>query len=116
MADNNEGVADSQSATGNAATGNAATGNVATPNAAPRDGLQLPEPLKPCGECGGAMATVDVAGGDDRLSLIRDNFGKYFSRDSLVPIERAQACLSCGYTRFFVDPEKLRKRATPRHN
>lgn len=91
-------------------------GKLATPNAAPRDGLQLPDPLQPCGECGGTMATVDVAGGDNRPSLIRDNFGHYFSRDALVPIERAQACLNCGHTRFFVDPEKLRKRAAPRHN
>lgn len=92
------------------------TGNVATPNAAPRDGMQLPQALNPCGECGGAMVVVDVAGGDERPSLIRDNFGRHFSRDALVPIERAHACLSCGYTRLFVDPGKLRKRAAPRHS
>ncbi len=90
--------------------------SAATRDDGPRGGTKSPTALKPCGECGGAMITVDVAGGDDRLSLIRDNSGHYFSRDALVPVERAHACLSCGHTLFFVDPEKLRKRAAPRHN
>ena len=69
---------------------------------------------KPCVECGGAMIEVDVAGGDARPALIRDNFGRFFSRDSLVPLERAHGCTYCGYVRLFVDPDKLRKRAAPR--
>ena len=69
--------------------------------------------LKPCSECGGEMISVDVAGRDERPALVRDNFGRYFSRDSLVHLERAHACLSCGYTRLFVDPDKLRRRAAP---
>lgn len=69
---------------------------------------------KPCVECGGAMIEVDVAGGDARPALIRDNFGRFFSRDSLVPLERAHGCTHCGYVRLFVDPDKLRKRAAPR--
>ena len=60
------------------------------------------------------MIAVDVAGADDRPALIRDNFGRYFSRDSLVHLERAHACTACGYTRLFVDPEKLKKRAAAR--
>jgi hypothetical protein len=60
------------------------------------------------------MIEVDVAGRDERPSLIRDNFGKFFSKDALVPLERAHACTNCGYTRLFVDPEKLKKRAAPR--
>ncbi|HEX8834695.1 MAG TPA: hypothetical protein VF719_10865 [Abditibacteriaceae bacterium] len=70
--------------------------------------------LKPCGECGGEMIAVDVAGKDDRPALIRDNFGRFFSRDSLIHLERAHACLACGYTRLFVDPVKLKKRGLPR--
>jgi hypothetical protein len=70
--------------------------------------------LKPCSECGGPMISVDVAGADDRPALIRDNFGRFFSRDSLVHLEHAHACTACGYTRLFVDPEKLKKRAGPR--
>ncbi|HEX8237376.1 MAG TPA: hypothetical protein VF600_15555 [Abditibacteriaceae bacterium] len=70
---------------------------------------------KPCSECGGTMIEVDVAGHDERPALIRQNFGRYFSRDSLVHIERAHACTSCGYTRLFVDPDKLRRRAAPKN-
>lgn len=69
---------------------------------------------KPCDECGGAMIAVDVAGGDERPALIRDNFGRFFSRDSLVYIERAHGCTRCGHVRLFVDPVKLRKRAAPK--
>jgi hypothetical protein len=71
--------------------------------------------LKPCGECGGTMIEVDVAGHDERPALIRQNFGRYFSRDSLVHLERAHACVDCGYTRLFVDPGKLRRRAAPKN-
>jgi hypothetical protein len=70
--------------------------------------------LKPCSECGGSMIAVDVAGADDRPALVRDNFGRFFSRDSLVLLEHAHACTICGYTRLFVDPEKLKKRVAPR--
>jgi hypothetical protein len=31
-----------------------------------------------------------------------------------VHIERAHACTDCGYTRLFVDPDKLRRRAGPK--
>ncbi len=70
--------------------------------------------LEPCVECGGTMIAVDVAGADNRPALIRDNAGRFFSRDALVHLERAHACTNCGYTRFFVDPDKLRRRAAPR--
>jgi hypothetical protein len=69
---------------------------------------------KPCSECGGPTVEVDVAGSAERPALIRQNTGRYFSRDSLVHIERARACVRCGYVRFFVDAEKLRRRAAPR--
>jgi hypothetical protein len=61
------------------------------------------------------MIEVDVAGHDERPALIRQNLGRFFSRDSLVHIERAHACTSCGYTRLFVDPDKLRRRAVKKN-
>lgn len=69
---------------------------------------------KACSECGGAMVEVEIAGGDERLSLVRQNFGKFFSKDALVPVERAAACTVCGHAKLFVDPEKLRQRITRR--
>lgn len=69
---------------------------------------------KPCAECGGPTVEMDVAGSAERPALIRQNTGRYFSRDSLVHIERARACVRCGCVRFFVDAERLRRRAAPR--
>lgn len=69
---------------------------------------------KACSECGGKMVEVEIAGGDERLSLIKQNFGKFFSKDALAPLERATVCTACGYTKLFVDPEKLRQRITRR--
>ena len=62
-----------------------------------------------CPLCSGEMIAVDVAGGAERPSLVSENYGLRFSRDSLVPLERAHACLECGHVRFFVDPVKLRR-------
>lgn len=69
---------------------------------------------KACSECGGPMVEVEIAGGDERLSLIKQNFGRFFSKDALVPVERAHACTTCGHTRLFVDPDKLRQRIVRR--
>lgn len=62
-----------------------------------------------CPLCNGEMVDVDVAGGAERLSLVSENFGTRFSRDSLVPLSRAHACRECGHVRLFVDPVKLRR-------
>ena len=62
-----------------------------------------------CPLCNGEMVAVDMAGGAERPSLVSENYGTRFSRDSLVPLERAHACLECGHVRLFVDPVKLRR-------
>ncbi len=56
------------------------------------------------------MIAVEIAGAENRMALIGDNSGKYFSRDALVPLERAHACLQCGHVELFVDAVKLRRR------
>lgn len=70
-----------------------------------------PVETRPCAECGGATVAADVAGGDERPSLVRDNFGRFFSRDARVPFERAHVCVQCGAVRLFVDVARLKRAA-----
>ena len=74
----------------------------------------IPVVAQSCALCGGEVVQVDVASGDERVSLVGENSGRFVSRDALVPLERAHVCTQCGQTQFFVDPEKVRRRILSR--
>ena len=68
----------------------------------------------PCVLCGGEVIQVEVANADARVSLVGESAGRFVSRDSLVPLERAQVCTQCGHTQLFADPDKVRRRILSR--